>query len=150
MSFFKSYIQSFKDIFNFFKFKKDIKNEFYSRDSKLNRFNLKQNWIGDVVYTQINCTEDDLMNANYDSEGMIIKKIQPIVEYLSQDLNWGDYLTPQIANFVDEDNNPSLSYGVLFVFTPIYSSRIKVLFDLLITFGVICIGIKYAIFECLV
>jgi hypothetical protein len=49
---------------------------------------------------------------------MVMRKIQPVVEYLSRELDWGDYLTPQISNFVDEYENPSLSYGILFVFTP--------------------------------
>ena len=150
MSFLKSYIQSFKDILNFFKFRKDIKNEFYLRDSKFNRYNLKTNWIGDVVYVQIDCSEEDLMKANYDSEEMIFKKIQPIVEYLSQELNWGDYLNLQIANFVDEDNNPSLSYGVLFVFYPIYGSRIKVLFDVLFSMCIVSAGLVYSVLKCLV
>ena len=90
------------------------------------------------------------MKANYDSEEMIFKKIQPIVEYLSQELNWGDYLNPQIANFVDEDNNPSLSYGVLFVFYPIYGSRIKVLFDVLFSMCVVSTGLVYSVLKCLV
>jgi hypothetical protein len=95
-----------------------MKREYFTRDSKFNYFKLKQNWLGNVVYMQLNCTDEDLMNANYDSETMVMRKIQPVVEYLSRELDWGDYLTPQISNFVDEDENPSLSYGILFVFTP--------------------------------
>ena len=111
-------VQCVKDFINFFKFKREMKREYFTRDSKFNYFKLKQNWLGNVVYMQLNCTDEDLMNANYDSETMVMRKIQPVVEYLSRELDWGDYLTPQISNFVDEDENPSLSYGILFVFTP--------------------------------
>lgn len=111
-------VQCIKDFINYFKFKREMKREFYRRDSKFNQFKLKQNWLGNVVYMQLNCTDEDLMNANYDSETMVMRKIQPVVEYLSRELDWGDYLTPQVSNFVDEDENPSLSYGILFVFTP--------------------------------
>ena len=90
-------VQSFKDLTNFFKFKREMKREFYKRDSKFNRFKLKINTIGNVVYMQLNCTDEDLMNANYDSETMVMRKIQPVVEYLSRELDWGDYLTPQIT-----------------------------------------------------
>ncbi len=110
-------VQSIQDIRNFIKFKKDIKREINRRDSKFNKFKLKKNWLGNVVYVQIDCTDEDLMNANYDAETMLKNKLSPIVTYLSSELNWGDYLTPQISNFVDEDGNITLSYGILFVFT---------------------------------
>lgn len=110
-------VQSIQDLRNFFKFKKEIKREISRRDSKFNKFKLKKNWLGNVVYVQIDCSDEDLMNANYDAEAMLDIKLKPIVSYLSSELNWGDYLTPQVSNFVDEDGNPSLSFGVLFVFT---------------------------------
>ena len=150
MKLFRKIIQSFIDFRNFFKFRKDIKHEFYTRDSKFNALNLKRNWLGDVIYVQINCTDVDLMNAEYDSERMVMLKLRPIVEYLSQELDWGDYLNPQIANFVDEDNNPSLSYGVLFVFTPVMSSRSFVITSaFIIPFMMFCAGIG-ALISCLV
>ena len=134
-------VQCFKDIINFFKFKREMKREFYRRDSKFNKFKLKINTIGNVVYMQLNCTDEDLMNANYDSETMVMRKIQPVVEYLSRELDWGDYLTPQISNFVDEDENPSLSYGILFVFTPYRLTFAKFLLMSLAGAGVVATGI---------
>ena len=134
-------VQSFKDLTNFFKFKREMKREFYKRDSKFNQFKLKINTIGNVVYMQLNCTDEDLMNANYDSETMVMRKIQPVVEYLSRELDWGDYLTPQISNFVDEDENPSLSYGILFVFTPYTLTFAKFILMMLTGLGIIAGGV---------
>lgn len=110
-------VQWFKDLSNFFKFKRQIKKEIKRRDSTFNKLKLKQNWLGNIVYVQIDCTDEDLMNANYNAEAMLDIKLKPIVSYLSGELGWGDYLVPQISNFVDEDENISLSYGVLFIFT---------------------------------
>ena len=59
-------VQCFKDVINFFKFKRAMKSEFYRRDSKFNQFKLKINTLGNVVYMQLNCTDEDLMNANYE------------------------------------------------------------------------------------
>ena len=70
-----------------------------------------------------------------------MRKIQPVVEYLSRELDWGDYLTPQISNFVDEDENPSLSYGILFVFTPYRLTFAKFLLMTLVGAGVVATGI---------
>lgn len=110
-------VQWFKDLSNFFKFKRQIKKEIKRRDSTFNKLKLKQNWLGNIVYVQIDCTDEDLMNANYNAETMLDIKLKPIVSYLSGELGWGDYLVPQVSNFVDEDENVSLSYGVLFIFT---------------------------------
>lgn len=110
-------VQSFMDLKNFFKFKKDISREENLRDSKFNKFGLKKNWLGNIVYVQLNFSDADLMGVDYNENAMIQTKLNPIVSYLSSELGWGDYLTPQISNFVDEEGNPTLSYGVLFVFT---------------------------------
>ena len=109
-------VQWFKDLSNFFKFRKKKKKEIKRRDSTFNKLKLKQNWLGNIIYVQINCTDEDLMNANYNAEAMLDIKLKPIVSYLSGELGWGDYLVPQISNFVDEDENITLSYGVLFIF----------------------------------
>ena len=110
-------VQWFKDLSNFFKFRRQIKKEIKRRDSTFNKLKLKQNWLGNIIYVQINCTDEDLMNANYNAEAMLDIKLKPIVSYLSGELGWGDYLVPQISNFVDEDENITLSYGILFIFT---------------------------------
>lgn len=109
-------VQWFKDLSNFFKFRRQIKKEIKRRDSTFNKLKLKQNWLGNIIYVQIDCTDEDLMNANYNAEAMLDIKLKPIVSYLSGELGWGDYLVPQVSNFVDEDENITLSYGVLFIF----------------------------------
>ena len=134
-------VQWFKDLSNFFKFRRQIKKEIKRRDSTFNKLRLKQNWLGNIIYVQIDCTDEDLMNANYDSETMVMRKIQPVVEYLSRELDWGDYLTPQISNFVDEDENPSLSYGILFVFTPYNLTFAKFILMILAGLGIIAGGV---------
>lgn len=126
------------DIVNFFHFKKEMKNEYYTRDSSFNKYHLKLNKWGNIVYTQLNCTDEDLMNANYDSEYMVQMKLRPIIHYLNTEMRWGEYLHLQITNFVDEETNePSLSYGILFVFMPIRLTITKFLFNLLVTGGLI-------------
>ena len=58
------------------------------------------------------------MNAGYNYEKMLMIKLQPIIDYLSEELNWGNYLRLQVQNFVDEETGePSLSYGILFIYT---------------------------------
>lgn len=112
------FFQGFRDIGNFFHFRREMKALFKLRDSKFNKYGLRINRFGNILYTQINCSDNDFMNANYDYERMVTMKLQPIIDYLSEELNWGDYLTMQVQNFIDEETGePSLSYGILFIYT---------------------------------
>lgn len=112
------FFQGFRDIRNFFRFRREMKALYKLRDSKFNKFGLHINRFGNIIYTQINCSDNDFMNANYDYDRMVMMKLEPITDYLSEELNWGDYLTMQVQNFVDEETGePSLSYGILFVYT---------------------------------
>jgi hypothetical protein len=135
------FVQSMKDLSNFFKFRKEIKKEIKRRDSLFNKFKLQKNWLGNIVYVQIDCDDNDLMNADYDAERMLDIKLKPIVNYLSGDLGWGDYLVPQVSNFVDEDGNITLSYGVLFVFTGYRLTMLKFIINLLVSLGILGAGI---------
>jgi hypothetical protein len=108
----------FSDIKNFLRFRREMKSLYKLRDSKFNAYNLRVNKFGNIIYTQVNCTDTDFMNSGYDYEKMLMTKLQPVIDYLADELDWGDYLTMQINNFVDEETNePSLSYGILFIFT---------------------------------
>ena len=111
------FIQAFIDFKNFFKFKSDISRELREPKSGMNSLGIKRNWLGNILYVQINCTDADFMNADYDYDRMLMTKLKPIVQYLGHDLGWSDYLVPQVNNFVDENDKPTLSYGVLFLFT---------------------------------
>ena len=134
-------VQAFMDFKNFFKFKKEINRELKEPKSGMNTLGIKRNWLGNILYTQINCTDTDLRNADYNFDRMVMTKLKPIVKYLGEDLGWSDYLVPQVSNFVDENDNPSLSYGVLFIFTGYSLTLTKLLTTAIVTLGLITGGI---------
>ena len=107
----------------------------------MNTLGIKRNWLGNILYVQINCTDSDLMNADYNFDRMVMTKLRPVVQYLGKDLGWSDYLVPQVNNFVDENGNPSLSYGVLFVFTGYSLTLTKLFYTVLLITGLISAGI---------
>ncbi len=109
-------IRDIKDFYAFYKFRKTYKREFLSRDSKMNQYNILSNKLGNMLYIQLNCDQSDYINASYNEEEMIRKKMSPIIHYLSEELDFGEYLVPQVSNFVDENNNPTFSYGIIFIF----------------------------------
>lgn len=134
-------VQFFVDLKNFFKFKKEISHEISLRDSKFNKFELKRNWLGNIVYVQLNFSDTELMGVDYNENALIQTKLKPIVSYLSSELGWGDYLTLQISNFVDEEGNPTLSYGVLFIFTGYVLTLTKLFWWTICLFAVLGTGI---------
>ena len=135
------FVQAFIDFKNFLKFKKEIKRELKNPDSKMNTLDIKRNWLGNILYTQLNCNDTDFMNAGYSYDRMLMIKLKPVVTYLGTELGWGDYLVPQVPNFVDENGEPSLSYGVLFIFTGYSLTLTKILFTVLILSGLLGFGI---------
>lgn len=137
------FIQCFYDLINFFKFRKMIKNEMKRADSKMTQLNIKRNWLGNILYVQLNCTDTDFMNAEYVYDRMLMIKLKPYIEYLSKELGWTDYLVPQISNFVDDEGNMSLSFGILFIFTGYRLTLTRFLMGMLTFFGLLSAGLWY-------
>jgi hypothetical protein len=111
-------VQAVNDVKNFIKFKKNITAEMKLANSEFNTLKLKRNWFGNVLYVQLNFTENDLRLVDYDGEVLMQNSLKKYITYLSTTLGWGEYLGIQINNFVDDDGNATLSYGVLFYFIP--------------------------------
>jgi hypothetical protein len=108
--------QSIEDYIAFKRFKSDVKHELNDVNSPMNKFKIKRNWLGNILYMQLDCTESDFLSADYSYDRMLENKIMPVVRYLGSELGWGDYLVPQVSQFVDEDGEASLSFGVMFIF----------------------------------
>jgi hypothetical protein len=64
--------QCFMDFKNFFVFRKEISRELAEPKSGMNTLEIKRNWLGNILYTQINCTDADLMNSDYDFNRMVM------------------------------------------------------------------------------
>jgi len=127
MTLFSNISQCIEDIRCFHQFKKDVKRELADPDSVMNKYHLQKNWLGNIVYMQLNCTENDFRNFDYNTDRMVLGKLKPVVDYLGTELGWSEYLVPQISNFEDEEGTTTLSYGVLFIFTPYRMTMTKAL-----------------------
>lgn len=138
----RSIVIEIKDVVNFFKFRSSMKK--HSNDIKFRELGLSRNWLGNIVYTQLNFNDNDLAINGYSPIDMVMNKIKPHIDYLT-DLGWGEYLIPEINNFIDDDGNQTLSYLVIFLYTPlkftlsrlIYRLTIITMFCILLYFGYI-------------
>ena len=137
--FFYNLFVAYKDIINAFKFRKEMKNKEKNLDSEFKELGLSVNWLGNVVYTQVNCTDRELVDADYSINDMVMKKLKPYVDYFGK-LQWGEYLIPQVSNLQDETGEMTLSFLFLFVYEPIVFTFGK-LFKLLLLMGVLGVSV---------
>ncbi len=107
-----------EDIFNFFRFKKEIQEEKNDKDSIFNKLKLKTNTIGNVVYTQWNFSDNDLMWADYDTQKMCMRKFKEISDYFINKIMWGEYVSGDVMNFVTDNGEPTMSYMYMFKYEP--------------------------------
>lgn len=124
-----NFILKIKDIINFFKFRYQMR-KLKKSDTLFNELNLNYNWLGNIVYTQLNCTDEEIAKYNYSPIDVVMNKIKPHIDYLT-DNGWGEYLIPEIINFVDDNGNNTLSYLVLFVYTPIKFSLLRFFYQVI-------------------
>ena len=105
------------DIINAFKFRNEMKSLDIGDDEKFRALKLKTNWLGNVVYTQLDFTEKELIDNDYSIHDLTLNAMKPYIEFF-EELGWADYLIPQVSNLQEEDGNMTLSYIYLFVFVP--------------------------------
>lgn len=135
------FIQKFRDLKYFFEFRRQMKKFAKDPYSEFNKLGLKVNRFGNIVYTQLNCSDNDFMNAGYNHAKMIEMKSRKIIDYFNE-LDWGDYVTLQVQNFEDaETHEPSLSYGLLFIYNGYALTMTNAFWTLLIFLLLLICGI---------
>lgn len=144
---FRNIFIAIKDIINFFVFRREMKILDIGSDEEFKNLKLKRNWLGNVVYAQIDCSDRELVDADYSIYDLSMKKMQPYIDFFNK-LKWSEYLVPEIANLQDEDGEITLSFLFLFVYRPIVFTFWKLivflmslgLLSVLIYFVIWCIG----------
>ena len=113
--------QGFIDIKNFKLFKKEIKEQEDIPNSTWHRFDLHHNKISNIIYTTINIPDDYERSADDRQKWLYIKDlIKPINQYLSIDLNWGEYLDFKCYHYenADDPNDIIYTYQIEWKFVP--------------------------------
>lgn len=110
---------AFLDVKNFLTFRREIKALKKDPNSKFNKFGLKVNWLGNIVYTQKVLDKERTIGLDDRRKNLyLIDVTTPEHTYLFDELVWGEYLVTEFIDFSDEDGNISGYYGVTFTFTP--------------------------------
>lgn len=111
----------YKDIVNYFNFKKVIKRELANKESIFNEYKLQHNYnftkIGFILTLPDECAQIDDESKRY----FVVDKMTPVIKYLDEELQFNEYLTikePDEFMYVDDNGvqKQTLSYLIEFDF----------------------------------
>lgn len=111
-----------KNIKNHEKFKQEIIDQEKTYMSKYNELDLHSDPEKTVLWKWVQLTEaQERYWDYYAKQQKIIELVRPVVEWFQKDLEWGEYLTYEIAHVADEDNPNAviMTYAVIFNWTPV-------------------------------
>jgi hypothetical protein len=130
---------AWKDIQNFFRFRRDIKEEKNNVSSTFNKLNLKTNWLGNIVYTQKVLSRTQMMNHDLNQRYIyLLDQTRPENEYFDKDLMWGEYLTFNTYNFYDPNEGETDTYAIIWKFSPFALGTSRFFWSCVLLCGIIC------------
>lgn len=108
-------IEVIRDIRSYRKWINAIREERANPNSKFNKFELNANYFY-VLYLPITLPQEDAALPDNIKRLRVVENLAPIHQYLDNDLGFADYIVPEFNQFYDEDNNPTLTYGIVYRF----------------------------------
>lgn len=108
-------LEVIKDIKSYRQWIKAIKEERSNPNSKFNQYELSHNYFF-VLYVALTLPSEDLALPDNIKRLRLIENLTPVHQYLDSDLGFADYIVPEFNQFYDDENNPTLTYGVVYRF----------------------------------
>ena len=108
-------LEVIKDLRNYRKWVRAIKIEAQNPDSKFNTYGLNHNYFY-VLYIPVTLPQEDLALPENIKRLRVVETLAPIHQYLDNDLGFADYVVPEFTQFFDDENEPTLTYGIVYRF----------------------------------
>jgi len=104
-----------RDIQNYRSWIKTIQAEAYDTHSKFNKFGLDFNFFY-VLYVPVSLPQEDAVLPENIKRLRLMEILSPLHQYLDNDLGFAGSIVPEFNQFYDEEDNPTLVYGVIYRF----------------------------------
>lgn len=104
-----------RDIKNYVDWIKTIDKEKANPNSLWYRFNMKHNFFY-TIYFPITLPDEDVALPDKIKRLRVVESLAPVHRYLDEDLQFAEYIVPEFNQFYDEDNKPTLVYGIVYRF----------------------------------
>lgn len=108
-------IEVIKDIRNYSKWINIIKEEKSKLDSKFHKYEIGHNYFY-VLYMAVTLPQEDEALPDNIKRLRVMETLSPVHHYLDVDLGFADYIIPEFNQFYDDENNPTLTYGIVYRF----------------------------------
>lgn len=104
-----------RDLSNYLDWIRIISRERDNPDSKFNKFRMNHNLFY-IIYFPISLPEEDRELPDKIKRLRVIESLKPVHLYLDDELGFAEYLVPEFSQFFDDENNPTLTYGIIYRF----------------------------------
>ena len=108
-------LEVIKDLKNYRNWTKTLKVEAENPNSKFNTYGLNRNYFS-VLYLPVTLPQEDLALPDNIKRLRVVETLTPIHQYLDNDLGFADYIVPEFNQFFDDENQPTLTYGIVYRF----------------------------------
>jgi hypothetical protein len=102
-----------KDIKNYRDWIKTINKEKANPKSKWYEFKLSHNDFY-ILYLMVTLAEEDRVLPDNIKRLRLIESLAPVNRYIDEDLGFAEYIIPEFNQFFDTENNPTLTYGIVY------------------------------------
>ena len=108
-------VRVYRDFENYIDWIKVIGREERTHNSKYNKWKLKRTKLFDV-YTIVTLDDADLPLPEVVKRTKVIETLNPLHRYLDEELGFAECLNCEFNQFFDDENEPTLSYLILYRF----------------------------------
>lgn len=137
-------VKVYRDFENFADWKRIIKREENNSNSKFNRWKLARTKLYDV-YLSVSLEDGDEKLPESVQRVKVMETLNPVHKYLDEELAFAECLNCEFNQFVDEKQNPTLTYLIVYRFN-FNKFSIKWLVKTLLILGVLTfVTIKFAL-----
>jgi len=107
--------KAYLDIKNYLDFIKTIKEEKKNPSSKYNKWNLQTSYFYSIYFTfDLEESESNLPDSV--KRLRLIESLAPLHVYLDEELGFAECLVPEINQFFNDKNEPTLTYLIMYRF----------------------------------
>ena len=109
------FVKVWRDIENYRSWVRTIKTEAANPLSKFNKYKLNFNYFY-VLYFPVSLPEPDFNLPENIKRLRLMEILAPVHQYLDEELGFAGNIVPEFNQFFDDEDNPTLTYGVIYRF----------------------------------
>ncbi|NMC58106.1 MAG: hypothetical protein GYA51_01730 [Candidatus Methanofastidiosa archaeon] len=104
-----------KDLQNYAAWIKIVDREKADPHSEYNKWGMKHNFFY-TVYFPIRLPEEDRVLPDSIKRLRVVETLGPVHRYIDEELQFAEYIVPEFNQFYDDNNEPTLAYGIVYRF----------------------------------